>query len=83
MLAKLLPLAACATLVWSPAFAQTKCQSPPADMTCRGDMLVWVTLPSKIYHFPGQRYFGCTKEGKFMCQHDADLEGDRPTHNGQ
>jgi hypothetical protein len=23
---------------------------------------------------PGQRYFGCTKNGKFMCQRDADLK---------
>ena len=82
MLAKLLPLTACATPVWSPAFARTKCQSRPTDMTCPGDMLVWVNLPSKIYHFQGQRYFGCTKTGKFMCQHDADHEGDRPTRSG-
>jgi hypothetical protein len=31
----------------------------------------------------GDRYFGSTKEGKFICEHDADKEGDRPTHNGQ
>jgi hypothetical protein len=70
MLAKLLPLTACATVVWSAAIAQTKCQSPPTDMTCPGDMLVWGNLPSKIYPFQGEHYFGCTKTGKFMCRHD-------------
>src|ERR1700730_9441408 len=42
-----------------------------------------VNIPSQIYHFPGQRFFGCTKDGKFMCQQDADHEGDRPTRNEQ
>ena len=31
----------------------------------------------------GQRYFGCTKTGKFQCEHDAVREGCRPTRNGQ
>jgi hypothetical protein len=35
------------------------------------------------YHFNGQRYCGCTKTGKFLCQHDAIREGCRPTRNGQ
>jgi hypothetical protein len=75
--------AAFAMLAWSPAFAQTICHDPPAGMSCPGDRLVWVNTPSGVYHFKGQRYFGCTKTGKFLCQHDADLEGDRSTRNGQ
>jgi hypothetical protein len=69
--------------VSSSAFAQTKCQLPPPSMSCPRDMIVWVNIPTHVYHFPGQRYFGCTKDGKFMCQGDADHEGDRPTRNGQ
>lgn len=64
-------------------FAQTPNHAPPAGKTCPGDKLVWVNTRSHIYHFQGERYFGSTKEGKFICEHDADKEGDRPTHNGQ
>jgi hypothetical protein len=63
--------------------AQTPNHTPPAGMTCSGDKLVWVNTRSHIYHFQGERYFGSTKEGKFICERDADKEGDRPTHNGQ
>ena len=37
----------------------------------------------RVYHFQGERYFGCTKTGKFQCEHDAVREGCRPTGNGQ
>jgi hypothetical protein len=37
---------------------------PPAGMSCPGDRLVWCNIPSLIYHFQGERYFGCTKTGK-------------------
>jgi hypothetical protein len=65
-----------------PSLAQTPTHTPPAGMTCQGDRIVWVNIPSHIYHFEGERYFGSTKNGKFMCQQAADKEGDRPTRNG-
>jgi hypothetical protein len=52
-------------------------------MTCPGDTLVWVNTQSGVYHFQGDRYFGGTKRGKFVCERDADEEGDPPTHRGQ
>jgi hypothetical protein len=67
----------------TPAVAQTPNHTPPAGMTCPSDKLVWVNTRSHIYHFQGERYFGSTKQGKFICERDADKEGDRPTHNGQ
>jgi hypothetical protein len=63
--------------------AQTPLHQPPAGMTCPGDKLVWVNTRSHVYHFQGERYFGSTKEGKFVCEQAADKEGDRPTRNGQ
>jgi hypothetical protein len=63
--------------------AQTPTHTPPATMTCPGDKLVWVNTRSHIYHFQGERYSGSTKQGKLICERDADKEGDRPTHNGQ
>jgi hypothetical protein len=65
------------------AYAQTPSHTAPAGMTCPGDKLVWVNTRSHVYHFQGERYFGSTKEGKFICKRAADKEGDRPTRNGQ
>lgn len=65
------------------AMAQAPQHSPPPGMTCPGDKLVWVNTRSHIYHFQGERYFGSTQVGKFICERDADKEGDRPTRNGQ
>ncbi|HJS87766.1 MAG TPA: hypothetical protein VJ779_20120 [Acetobacteraceae bacterium] len=65
------------------AMAQPTIHTPPADLECPGDKMVWVNTRSHIYHFQGERYFGATKNGKFMCERDADREGDRPTRNGQ
>jgi PLD-like domain len=83
MTATLQPFAVFALLACSPAFAQTICHDPPAGMFCPGDRLVRVNTLSCVYHFQGERYFGCTKTGKFLCQHHADREADRPTRNGQ
>jgi hypothetical protein len=57
--------------------------APPAANACPGDQVVWVNTRSHIYHFAGQTWFGHTKDGKYLCRHAADDEGDRPTHNGQ
>lgn len=60
-----------------PALAQVR------QPTCPRDKVVWVNTRTHIYHFQGERYFGRTKQGKFMCEHAADREGDRPSRNGQ
>jgi hypothetical protein len=65
------PFAAFVLLTWSPAFAQTICHDPPPGMSCPGDRLVWCNTPSGVYHFEGERYFGCTKAGKFLCEQVA------------
>jgi hypothetical protein len=66
-----------------PSYAQTPVHNLPAGMSCPGDKVVWVNTRSGVYHFQGERYFGSTQQGKFICEHDADREGDRPTRNGQ
>ena len=65
------------------ALAQAPQHALPPGMACPGDKVVWVNTRSGIYHFQGERWFGSTREGRFLCEHDADREGDRPTHNGQ
>jgi hypothetical protein len=78
-----IPILGALALSIGPSVAQMPTRTVPRGMTCPGDKLVWVNTHSHIYHFEGERYFGSTKEGKFMCERDADREGDRPTHNGQ
>ena len=43
----------------------------------------WLNLPTGIYHFQGERWYGRTKSGAFVCQKEAKSVGDRATRNGQ
>jgi hypothetical protein len=63
--------------------AQTPTHAPPPEISCPADKVVWVNTQSGVYHYRGERYFGSTKQGKFICEKDALQEGDRPTRNGQ
>jgi len=43
---------------------------------CPGDTVVWVNLGgSKAYHTSGDKYYGKTKHGAYMCQKEADQSG--------
>jgi hypothetical protein len=42
-----------------------------AKARCPSDTVVWVNLPSKIYHFAGTRSYGTTKRGAYMCEKEA------------
>ena len=43
---------------------------------CAGDPVVWVNLSgSKAYHVSGDKYYGKTKTGAYMCQKEADQSG--------
>ena len=53
-----------------PAAAQ---QTRPANSTG----MVWVNTDSGIYHKPGTRYYGKTKQGKYMSEADAIKAGYR------
>ncbi len=63
--------------------SQAPQHTPPSNLRCPGDKMVWVNTRSGIYHFRGERYFGSTRYGEFMCERQADRKGDRPTRNGQ
>ena len=44
---------------------------------------VWVNTATGVYHYPGTRWYGHTKQGKFMSEADARAQGYRPAMNGQ
>jgi hypothetical protein len=48
-------------------------QTRPANNTG----MVWVNTDSGIYHKPGTRYYGKTKQGKYMSEADAIKAGYR------
>lgn len=54
-----------------------------AQQHCPADTVVWLNLPTGVYHFQGQRWYGNTKNGAYVCQKEADKAGDRATRNGQ
>jgi hypothetical protein len=54
-----------------------------AQAHCPRDTVVWLNIPSGIYHYRGQRWYGDTKYGAYACEKEAIRAGDRATENGQ
>ena len=48
-----------------------------AKSRCPNDTVVWLNTKSRIYHYPGTRSYGATKQGVYMCEADAAAAGDR------
>jgi hypothetical protein len=44
---------------------------------------VWVNTATGVYHYPGTRWYGNTKQGKYMTEKDAIGQGYRAARNGQ
>jgi hypothetical protein len=44
---------------------------------CPKDTVVWLNLPIGIYHYKGERWYGNTIGGAYVCRGEADQAGDR------
>ena len=55
---------------------------PQAQQHCPRDRVVWLNLPTGIYHYKGQKWYARTKHGAFVCKIEADRARYRPSLNG-
>ena len=52
-----------------------------AKAHCPSGLVIWANLDSKIYHFAGNKDYGHTKQGAYMCEKDAETQGMRAAKN--
>jgi hypothetical protein len=71
-------------LLSAPAFALDKFDSETkAQQHCPQDTVVWLNIPTMIWHYKGQRWYGNTKNGAYVCEKEAAASGARGTRNGE
>jgi competence protein ComEA len=71
------PAAALVPAASAPPAAKSAPQAQPSP----GSGMVWVNLDSGVYHKEGTRYYGKTKNGKYMSEPDAIKAGYRAAKN--
>ena len=69
----------------SPAPARPAVTGPATNAPAQGGGhgLVWVNTELHVYHREGSRFYGTSKEGKYMTEADAIKEGDKAAGKGQ
>jgi hypothetical protein len=53
-----------------------------AQNHCPDDEVVWLNLPTGIWHPKGGRWYARTKNGSYVCRLEAAAAGDRESLNG-
>jgi hypothetical protein len=54
-----------------------------AQQHCPTDLVVWLDLPTRTYHYRGQRSYGSTKSGAYVCWNEAVRAGMRATRHAE
>jgi DNA uptake protein ComE-like DNA-binding protein len=67
----------------APTAPAASAKSPAPAQGSPGSGMVWVNTESGVYHREGSRYYGKTKEGKYMSEADAVKAGYRPAKNNE
>jgi hypothetical protein len=80
LLVGFVPIASPPAIAYSAHYFST---SQSAQRHCPHDIVVWLNTRSGIYHYAGERWYGNTKQGAYVCEKEAIAEGDRATRNGQ
>jgi DNA polymerase III gamma/tau subunit len=70
-----------ATAATAPAGANQFASEAQAKGHCPSDTVVWANLKSKIYHFTGNKTYGNTKNGAYMCEKESMGDGFRAAKN--
>jgi hypothetical protein len=52
-----------------------------AQQHCPDDLVVWLDPPTRAYHYRGQRWYGSTKNGAYVCRNEAVRAGMRATRS--
>src|SRR5262245_12182653 len=60
-----------------PGAANQFASESDAKARCRTDTVVWVNLRTGVYHFAGNKRYGGTKTGAYMCEGDTAAAGFR------
>ena len=56
---------------------QTFTSEEAAQRHCPADSVVWLNTSSANYHFKGDRWYGHTQRGTYVCKAEADKDGMR------
>jgi hypothetical protein len=54
-----------------------------AQQHCPDDLIVWLDRPTQTYHYRGQRWYGATKTGAYVCQNEAVRAGMQATRSSE
>ena len=53
-----------------------------AQRHCPSDVVVWLNIPTGIWHYKGNRWYGTTKNGAYVCMKEARAAGMRASKSG-